>query len=619
MKKNKLTTELFHHGIKGQKWGVRRFQNPNGTLTTEGKKRKALIRKTGNAMKTTKDANEIVETLTKREKKLLGASQHEKWIEPEFDAQTSSNIAKRFVQYEMKENMKIPVGFLEVWDNGGNVGQIAIATKSGDQYRGKGHASKSVKQGLDWYNKYGYKKLERLEWIAEKSNAASNALAKKSGFKEANWEDYDWDPQKDYNLYVYEKKPKSAHDSKTIKALASSIHDKASKKVDRIEGDVLSSIKSTNAKIYGLDHKQKTLDSIIRKIETDSSEKRISFKEAADNIKDAVRFSTVSSDNNFVNDYNRFKSEMSKKGYDELQCKNYWQLYAEGKAKHKQVTSVFGDDTGYRFEVQFQTPSSINAKEKKTKLYEEVRKEGVPEHRRTEISNKMEEIAQTVTDPKGIDKIKSHSSIYGGSLQHHGVQGQHWGERNGPPYPLNAKGQLKKVHQLINELNTKWDYGVLVDGKRITDTSQMDWSKYRTLPIEKLAKEKIGVCWDFVNYQHAVCKKNGYPDKNYMIVCRRSNKPDDILTHTFTIVEIGGKKYWIESARWKDRGVHEVNSYKDVVQKLQKDDFGNKPYDLYDFNPDGMDKGLTDKQYFDKATQNLVETSQNKRNYKKII
>lgn len=30
---------LEHHGIKGQKWGVRRFQNPDGTLTKEGKKR----------------------------------------------------------------------------------------------------------------------------------------------------------------------------------------------------------------------------------------------------------------------------------------------------------------------------------------------------------------------------------------------------------------------------------------------------------------------------------------------------------------------------------------------------------------------------------------------------
>lgn len=31
--------ELYHWGIKGQKWGVRRYQNPDGTLTAAGKKR----------------------------------------------------------------------------------------------------------------------------------------------------------------------------------------------------------------------------------------------------------------------------------------------------------------------------------------------------------------------------------------------------------------------------------------------------------------------------------------------------------------------------------------------------------------------------------------------------
>ena len=31
--------ELYHHGIKGQKWGRRRYQNPDGTLTPAGKKR----------------------------------------------------------------------------------------------------------------------------------------------------------------------------------------------------------------------------------------------------------------------------------------------------------------------------------------------------------------------------------------------------------------------------------------------------------------------------------------------------------------------------------------------------------------------------------------------------
>lgn len=32
---------LEHHGIKGQKWGIRRYQNPDGTLTEAGKARLA--------------------------------------------------------------------------------------------------------------------------------------------------------------------------------------------------------------------------------------------------------------------------------------------------------------------------------------------------------------------------------------------------------------------------------------------------------------------------------------------------------------------------------------------------------------------------------------------------
>ena len=35
--------ELQHHGTKGMKWGVRRFQNKDGSLTTAGKKRYGII------------------------------------------------------------------------------------------------------------------------------------------------------------------------------------------------------------------------------------------------------------------------------------------------------------------------------------------------------------------------------------------------------------------------------------------------------------------------------------------------------------------------------------------------------------------------------------------------
>lgn len=34
-----MENELYHHGILGQKWGVRRFQNADGSLTPRGKKR----------------------------------------------------------------------------------------------------------------------------------------------------------------------------------------------------------------------------------------------------------------------------------------------------------------------------------------------------------------------------------------------------------------------------------------------------------------------------------------------------------------------------------------------------------------------------------------------------
>lgn len=43
-----LTTdgELYHYGVKGQRWGVRRYQNKDGTLTKAGKRRLAKVTRT---------------------------------------------------------------------------------------------------------------------------------------------------------------------------------------------------------------------------------------------------------------------------------------------------------------------------------------------------------------------------------------------------------------------------------------------------------------------------------------------------------------------------------------------------------------------------------------------
>ena len=190
---------------------------------------------------------------------------------------------------------------------------------------------------------------------------------------------------------------------------ANRVYKEASKRVKKISSDVEQSSKLPNCKLYGLQNKLKTKDSIQRKINKKSVEDNISLKKASQDIKDAVRFTLVSNDNNFVSNYDSFKKRMESKGYKETKCKNYFEQYRNGLVKHKSVQSNFADKDGYEFEVQFQTPSSQDAKDKKVPIYEERRQVGISKKRANELEKQMVELAEKVPYPKEIDRIKSHN------------------------------------------------------------------------------------------------------------------------------------------------------------------------------------------------------------------
>lgn len=191
-------------------------------------------------------------------------------------------------------------------------------------------------------------------------------------------------------------------------SLAKKISKNAIKNEPQITKDVQNAITKSGAKTYGLEHKLKTVQSITRKIETDSIEKKQTLYNAAQSLKDSVRYTSIANDKTFTQAYYSTKNELEKLGYNELRCRNYWAQYAQNKVKHKSVQTVWQSPNGFVFEIQFHTPSSQSAKDLKVPLYEERRRPDIKQDRAMQLEAQMDALAKKVTTPNDVYKIKEH-------------------------------------------------------------------------------------------------------------------------------------------------------------------------------------------------------------------
>ena len=70
-----MQNELYHHGIKGMKWGVRRYQNPDGSLTNAGKRQRSkAIRITEKELARSNKLQEKYKSYTAKNKEALKLS-----------------------------------------------------------------------------------------------------------------------------------------------------------------------------------------------------------------------------------------------------------------------------------------------------------------------------------------------------------------------------------------------------------------------------------------------------------------------------------------------------------------------------------------------------------------
>ena len=161
---------LQHHGVKGMKWGVRRYQNKDGSMTPAGKEHVESNRMRKKIESSKVDKYDIQSTFSKRERKLMGLDS---------DTEEVENVIARFI---VKEG-NTPVAYFELDDVGKHI-NASVGTRNDNEYRGKGYASKCVKEGLNWYSKNAHMfENKPIVWWAEKENIASQKTAERNGLK----------------------------------------------------------------------------------------------------------------------------------------------------------------------------------------------------------------------------------------------------------------------------------------------------------------------------------------------------------------------------------------------------------------------------------------------------
>ena len=186
-------------------------------------------------------------------------------------------------------------------------------------------------------------------------------------------------------------------------------YDRMVKKEPQITSDLKEATEGTGGELSGLDFRLKTQDSYERKLKKEMLEEGISEKEAATHMRDVVRYTSLSSAETFVQDFNDITGALSQKGYTVERVKNTF----KPDAPYKGVNIIMRSPDGVDFELQFHTPQSFELKNGILhELYEKEREVTTSAAEKIVLQKRMKEISDSIVFPVGIDKIASFTNLH---------------------------------------------------------------------------------------------------------------------------------------------------------------------------------------------------------------